>query len=669
MVDTSNRDHQLTLKLGGSQVSLATFEATETMSGHFEATLTVVSEIDDFDLLAELGNPASVKISLHEQEGELRYFHGVVSEGRHVGSIDELGQIYKIKLSPKALFHDLGRNFRIFQEKTVKEIVTAVLDGCGIEFEYKAEGGTRKRAYCVQYAESDFAFVSRLLEEHGLYYFYKHSAETHLMVICDKIGQHVAGQVPTLLFTTTGQSIEAGDSLLDVSKGYCYQWMECATSTGINRFTIRDYDFKVPSAAREAKHEQQSKHDLDQIEFYDWPGRYYVEAEGNDLAKYQLEANRAQRVTYQGMTTSAGFTVGNKVTLEEHATDRLNCDYLVISAVTKLADETFRSSMGGGDTKVEFVAIRHDVPYRPAPVTPRPKVHGLESAIVTGPADEEIHVDAWGRIKVHFYWDRENPLDDTSSCWLRVSQTGGLGNIIHPRVGQEVLVDFINGDPDRPIVVGRVYNEGLKPFYELPANKTRAVWRTKTYKETSGVNHSEAEDLETGKPGANEIRFEDKTGEEEMFVHAEKDLNTRVRHFETHKVGGNVDIWVGRNRSEEVKVDELIKIGGNRTESVELDEDLTVRNNRKREVFKDEEVKIGSNQTIKVGTDLMIEAGSKITLVCGGSKIEMTPGKIVISSINIEVNATAELKTTSSAKTTITGGGMAEIKAAMVKIN
>jgi type VI secretion system secreted protein VgrG len=314
------------------------------------------------------------------------------------------------------------------------------------------------------------------------------------------------------------------------------------------------------------------------------------------------------------------------------------------------------------------VAIRHDVPYRPAQVTPRPKVHGLESAIVTGPTDEEIHVDAWGRIKVHFYWDRENPLDDTSSCWLRVSQTGGLGNIIHPRVGQEVLVDFINGDPDRPIVVGRVYNEGLKPFYELPANKTRAVWRTKTYKATSGLSQ-DAEDLETGKPGANEIRFEDKTGEEELFIHAEKDLNTRIRHWETHKVGGNVDIWVGRNRSEEVKVDELIKIGGNRTESVELDEDLTVRNNRKREVFKDEEVKIGSNQTIKVGTDLMIEAGSKITLVCGGSKIEMTPGKIVISSVNIEVTASVELKTTSSAKTTITGGGMAEITAGMVKIN
>jgi type VI secretion system secreted protein VgrG len=629
--------------LGGSQVSLASFEARETISGHFDATITIISDIDDFDLLAEIGKPACVDIAL---DGEhLRYFHGLVTEGEQVGEIEGLGQVYRIGLGPQALFHDLGRNFRIFQDKTINEIVTSVLDDCGIKYEYKASGGTLQKVFTVQYAESDFAFVSRLLEEYGLYYFYEHLEDQHTLVICDQIGQHTEGTIKKLDYNAVAVSIGNANINLDEGSAFCFDWQEVAQSAAIYKFTFRDYDFKRPTNKLESMDEDAAKHTGDEVEYYDWPGRFYEKSVGDNKAQYRLEASRAQRVTYKGLTSSPGFYSGHKISVDGCPTNRFNTDYLVISTTSRLTNDAYRSAMGGGQTSLEFTVIPQSVQFRPPQITPKPSIVGPQSAIVTGKANEEIEVDEYGRIKVYFLWDRRDTRKDTSSCWVRVAQTGGLGNYIAPRVGQEVLVDFINGDPDRPIVTGRVYTEDDFRLLGLTDNafKTRAVWRSKSYKKSSPTSYSDAIEPEPperatpNRPPGNEIRMEDETDNEELLIRAEKDLHTFVRHFEFHSIGGKSKTFVGKDREVEVK--------------------------------ENEKITIGASQTVDVTDEIKIEAGSKLTLICGTSTVEMTPSKITISSTQIEIKADASLTATGTGTAKLESSGITEVKGSMVKIN
>ena len=224
-------------------------------------------------------------------------------------------------------------------------------------------------------------------------------------------------------------------------------------------------------------------------------------------------------------------------------------------------------------------AVPAKVVWQAPRTTPRPIVHGLETAIITGPEGEEIFTDEYGRVKVRFHWDRSGSPGEKSTCWMRVSQTGGLGNIILPRVGHEVLVDFLGGDPDRPLVMGRVFNRNHMPIYPLPDNKTIALWRTKTYGQSG--NYSPGQDLDTGKPRANELRFEDKGGKEEVFIHAERDLKTRVRYKESHHVGCDQEIMIGHDRTEEVEHDEQVRVKNNRDHTIDNNDTLTVGNDLK----------------------------------------------------------------------------------------
>jgi type VI secretion system secreted protein VgrG len=295
-------------------------------------------------------------------------------------------------------------------------------------------------------------------------------------------------------------------------------------------------------------------------------------------------------------------------------------------------------------------------------------VKGLETAIVTGPAGEEIYVDEYGRIKVQFHWDREGELDDKSSCWIRVSQTGGLGNIIIPRVGHEVLVDFVNGNPDRPIVVGRVFNQEHMPVYDLPGEKTKALWRTKTYKQDSGSALPDAEALDSGKPGANEIRLDDATGKEEFYVHAERDMNTRIRHDETHHVGKDVEIKVGKNRTETVGVDETITIKRDRTEDVKGKETVTITGDRKHTIKSNDTLDVTKTIKIDAGKEIQITAAQKITITVGSSSITIKPTSIEVKTVQLKMSASAqaELK---SAMTDVKASGILTAKGGMVLIN
>ncbi len=669
MADNPTRQTALALRLGNGseQLKLIRLDAFEALSQHFAITLEVLS-LDEIELLPNLGKEASIESKLDEQV--LRYFHGIVVDAEYVDEMAGEGFIYRIVLAPAAQLHDNGSNFRIFQAKPVIDIIKTILTKCGIDFEVKASSGTRQLSYCVQYGESDFDFISRLMEEEGLYYYYQHSDSAHTMVICDKPGCHVPMPAGPMTYNPVSSSAGMADS---TKRGgtiglFVQAWHERASTGGESRVTMRDYDFKEPTRARTAEATDKGAHPLDEIEVYAWPGRYYQEAAGQTLSTVVLESRRAQRLRYEGTSTYAGIETGYHLELKSHPINRLNRKYLITRCQTTLATEQYRSGGGTGRTFVEFTTIPHDVNFRAPIVTPRPVARGPETAVVTGPKDEEIHVDEFGRIKVQFFWDREGKLDDKSSCWIRVSQTGGLGNIIIPRIGHEVLIDFINGNPDRPIVVGRVFNASHMPVYKLPDNKTRALWRTKTYKRTKGDEISEAEGLDTGAPGANELRFEDATGKEEVFLHAERDMNTRVRHNETHKVGRDVEISVGKNRKERVGKNEEILIEGNRKEEVKGTETVTVHKDRKVEIKSNDTLDVTKTITVSAGDSIKITANSKITLSCGGSTITLEPSSIKISTPTLSMTGQATAKL-SSALTTVEATGVLTAKGTLVKIN
>lgn len=682
MADDTQRQTALKLKLGSEQLELVRLDASEAMSQHFMISLDILSKLGEIDLLPHLGKPAEVESLL---DGEhLRYFHGIVTDGYYVDFIEGTGHIYRLTLHPTAYFHDRGLNFRIFQEESVKDIITKVLDERKIDFEFNANGGLRMRSYCVQYGESDFSFISRMMEEDGLYYFYRHEEGKHIMVICDAPGQHIPLAVANLEYNPNTYSVTNTDSAARAvathSGIFIQSWHEHVSTGAEAKVTMRDYDFIAPNRVREAVATDQEIHAEDSIEYYNWPTRAYQESnhdwparsdldkDGKNLAKVLLESLRAQRVRYEGSSGFAGLVTGETFELDMHPVDRLNKEYMIIQCRTGLANENFRTSMDPGETLVHFCAIPADTQFRAPIVTRRPVARGPESAIVTGPAGEEIHVDKYGRIKVHFYWDRVGKMDDTCSCWIRVSQTGALGNIINPRVGDEVLIDFVNGNPDRPIMIGRVYNEGNMPTYALPDNKTRSVWRTKTYKRTSGVGYGEAIGLDTKQPGVNELRFEDKTGEEELFIHAEKDMNTRVRRYETHHVGGDQTINIGYHRVEEVGKNETIKIGVDRTEEVGSNEKITIGANRDVRIKSDYNLKTDGSQTDVIGNELSITAGSKITLKVGASSLTMDGGSITLQSPQIKINGSATVAIL-SAKTDVTGSGMVKVVGGVVMIN
>ena len=670
MADSPQRQTSLTLRLGdgADQLRLIRLDAFEALSQNFSVTLEVLS-LGELELLPALGKPAAIESTV---DGEhQRWFHGLVSDAEFLEAMQSSGYVYRLTLAPTAHFVEQGSNFRIFQQTSLIDIVTKVLGERSIDHEVKASGGTRILPYCVQYGESDMAFVSRLMEEEGLYYFYDHSQSGHKLIICDKPGNHDDLPGGLLVYNPLGDSQKLSDSALrnKIASHTVQSWHERASSGAEVSVAMHDYDFTKPATARKANAREKAAHELDQVEVYTWPGRYYEENTGETLSKVVLESRRAQRLRYEGTSRFPGIQVGYHAQLSEHTIGRFNRKYLVIRCRTTLANEQYRSGGTGGETFVEFSAIPNDVVYRAPLVTPRPMVQGPETAVVTGPPGEEIHVDEYGRIKIQFHWDREGTLDDKSSCWVRVSQTGGLGNIVIPRIGHEVIVDFINGNPDRPLVTGRVFNAQHMPVYKLPDNKTRALWRTKTYKRDFGDALPEALALDTKAPGANELRFEDKTGAEELFVHAERDMNTRVRHNETHHTGRDVEIKVGKNRKEWVGIDETIDIEGNRKEHVLGTETVTIEKDRKVEVHTNDSLDVTQKIKINAGQEIAISAGSKITLTVGGSSITLTPAKIEIKTVQLDMQGSATAKLAGGATVDIQAGGKAATTAALITLN
>jgi type VI secretion system secreted protein VgrG len=350
-------------------------------------------------------------------------------------------------------------------------------------------------------------------------------------------------------------------------------------------------------------------------EIYDYPGEYLKKAQGNDLVKLRMEEEEAMHTVLTGTSTCRAFLPGYRFDLEGHSSNAMNATYLLteVQHAASVGDGYDTSTAAGGEAHYtnSFTCMPYDVPYRPQRLTPKPIVQGPQTATVVGKAGEEIWTDKFGRVKVQFHWDREGRRDENSSCWIRVSHPWagkGWGAIAIPRIGQEVIVDFLEGDPDQPIITGRVYNAEQMPPYGLPANQTQSGVKSRSSKEGTTDNF-------------NEIRFEDKKGEEQLFIHAEKNQDIEVENDETHWVGQDRKKTIDRDETTEVKRDrtetvgrnETITISDNRTEKVGKDESITIGDNRTENVGKNENITIGDNRTEKVGKDESITIGDNRT--------------------------------------------------------
>lgn len=678
MADSAQRRTRLTIDLGGEPVELVRLEASEGLSQPFHFEIELLSPESEIDLLPHLGKP--VAVAVYDDDTLLRHFHGIAVDGVFLRETKGEGFGYRLTIRPRAFLHEQGKDYRIFQDKSAKAILEDVFQKCGIKASFdKLEGGTRTRKYCVQYGESDFGFASRLMEEEGIYYFYKHSAGDHELVLCDSPHAHATGDASPLHYNPLAGSVGRIDTQSRTSgahKLFVSSWQERVSTGAEAKVTLRDFDFTRPGRPLQVEASEEGAHPEDRVEIFGYPGHYFQEAAGNDYSKAILQARRANRQVYSGESGASGIVCGARFKLQDHSIGRFNAEFLVTQTFHSFGSEAYRSGMGDGMDLVRFEAVPAETRWRAPLTSRRPVVAGPETAIVTGPAGETIHTDKYGRVKVQFHWDREGHNDDHSSCWIRVSQTGGLGNVILPRVGHEVLVDFINGDPDRPIVVGRVFNETHMPIYPLPANRTRAVWRTLSAY-GAPKSYGEAKTLDVARTSCNEIRFEDKGGEEEIFVQAERDMNAVVAHDESLSVGRNESIMIGYDRTKNIGHDETTTVGRDqhgdvgrdRSHNIGRDDALSVGRDKADTIAHDLTWKVGHNFTAKADNNIVIEAGKKLTLKVGGSTIVMDEKSITIKTTKLAMTGSAQMSLKSSGEGTVDGGGTLTVKGGMVSIN
>ena len=543
----TDRPIQVSSPLGPDVLLVERLFCNEAVSEQFEIVLDLLSLDAAIDPKQLLRKPMTVTIALAGGAGE-RHWNGLVRRFVQRGRDREFTS-YRAELVPATWFLSLASDCKIFQNKSVPDIVKAVLGDMGVS-DFKATLGSHPpREYCVQYRETHLAFISRLLEEEGIFYFFEHTKDKHFFVMADAPSAVKAGPASKLKMNKAA-GMAGEDTVTSLS-------VDNEVVTG--RVTIADYNDTVTKRYESTIAGTTEGTSAKKLQRYDYPGKFAAVPEGDRLARLRLEEAEALGASVIGTTNYRGLGSGQKVEIKDHYRDDVNAAYHVLSAKHAAVQGGFRAGdMQPFEFETAFTAIPHMTPYRPPRVTPKSIVHGTQTAIVVGVAGEEIYVDKFGRVKVQFYWDREGKKDEKSSCWVRVSSTWAgkaWGAVSLPRIGQEVVVDFLEGDPDRPIIVGRVYNSEQMPPYELPANMTQ-----------SGVKSRST--MKGGTADSNEFRFEDKKGSEEIYLHAQKDHNIVVLNNETTKITAN--------RTETVGKDEDVKVDGKRTVTVKGDDGLTI---------------------------------------------------------------------------------------------
>jgi type VI secretion system secreted protein VgrG len=622
MFAPANQAH-FTLSLEGVEhdFKVLEFRGREAISQPYRFDLELVSERPDLDLQSLLHRPAFLAFA-PDGSG----VHGLVHQAAQGESGKRLTR-YRLTLVPQLAYLAHRTNQRIFQHLTVPQIIAQVLEEHGIQADaYRFGLGPviyPPREYCVQYDETDLHLIQRLCEEEGIHYHFQHGASAHVLVFGDD--QTV---FPGLAATAYQQ-----DSGL-VADQPVIKRFGLRLETRTSRVTRRDYDFEKPRLTMEAAFHSDFQPDL---EDYDYPGRFTERARGKHLSQRVLERHRHDYELAEGESDQPRLVSGHFLPLTEHPRSDWNQLWLLTQVLhegkqPQVLEEAVTSHVDSGDGFVQgyrnrFSATPWAIPFRPALCHPKPKVLGSQTAVVTGPAGEEIHCDEYGRVKVQFHWDRHGQADDKTSCWLRVSSSWAgdrYGGIAIPRVGMEVLVTFLEGDPDQPLVTGCLYHKEHQVPYDLPANKTRTVFKTLS---------------SPGGGGYNELRIEDRKGAEQIYLHAQRDWDENIEHDQKIRVGHERHDTVEANSYSELKAEEHLIVAGDRKVEIKPDDHLTVGQTQHIKLGTAQLTRAGREVHLKAGQKMVIEAGVELTLKAGGSFIKLNPGGITVSGPLARINA------------------------------
>ena len=633
------RTVQVHTALGAEHLKFRAMRGHEGLSQLFEFEVDMVSTSFSLDLKTLLGTSLTIEL---QDGGAPRFLNGTVVRFELVGRANETGRhyIYRALVQPWLWYLTRTTDCRIFQNKSVPEVLDDVLGKYGFQFEKRLTGNYRPWEYCVQYQESDFAFVSRLMEHEGIAYHFEHSNGAHLLVLADDTGGYA--RLPgyaTIPYRPRDRVVNAMEPCID-------RWRISEQITS-GRVMLDDFDFKKSRASLQSVQQDPKGHEHSTYEVYEWLGGYSEHGQGDAYAKVRLQELQCAHELASGHTNVLGMAPGYLFEMTHCPREADNREYLVTETRYDLQEPEY-SSGGSAESVCEFdfTVLPSTVAYRPARKTPKPRTNGPQTATVVGP--EEIWTDRFGRVKLQFRWDRYGQSDENSSCWVRVSSNwagANYGTMHMPRVGQEVIVDFIGGEPDRPIITGRVYNSDQMPPWELPANATASGILTRS--STGGAANQ-----------ANMLRFEDRTGAEQILLHAERNLDVEVEADETHTTGGTRTTLIKGHESATYQSGETRDITAGAKETITGGDTRDVKGGF------GETISGGVNQTISGGKTRMLSGGLNDTIT-GGVKLAITGGfngtidgqeiRFVSAGRNDTIDASNTVLVNGPSTTTVTG--------------
>ncbi|SDM88810.1 type VI secretion system secreted protein VgrG [Franzmannia pantelleriensis] len=620
---------QFTLALASDDaldLAVLDFTLEESLSTPFRLAVEFASRDPDLSPAAFLDRELSLTLW---QDGEpLRRVHGIAAEFSR-GDRGHRRTFYTLVIRPALWRLSLRHNARIFQQVSPLTIINTLCEERGItDVAFAVTREPEEREYCVQYRETDLAFIQRLAAEEGLFYFHEFEDQVggaHRLVFADD---------PQLL-TQLGERryhSRAGGTPPARHVRRLKQVARVAPASA----TLKDYSFKQPAYSQLHEHtaaDLENHAQRDDYEHYDYPGRYKQDASGEPFTRIRLEALRHDALTAEAASDLPELAPGATFTLSDHDADSLNRDWQVVRVTHRgeqpqaLEEDGVTQSDSAGMTRYhnDVVLTPGDAAWRPEP-DPKPRVDGPQVAFVVGPEGEEIHCDEHGRVKVQFPWDRYAEPDDTASAWIRVAQGwagGGYGSIAIPRIGHEVVVSFLEGDPDQPLITGRTYHAVNTPPYALPEHKTRTVIRTQSHQGN----------------GFNELRFEDQADQEQIWLHAQKDLELLTNHDRSEEIGNDSHLKVHHDRISEIDSDDHLTVHGSRHTQVDGDDHLIVDATRHEKYGRAQLVEAGQEVHHKAGMKVVIDAGAEITLNAGGSFVKLDPSGVTIVGPSVKINS------------------------------
>lgn len=605
---------------------------TEVMSRSFSLNVTMLSQDENIDRKALLGK--SLTVTVPTQTLQPRYFNGKITEvnlqSTELNGVRYAVYLLKIESDLWPLLRD--RNQRIFQNQRAPDIIKTVLAGYGVKTEDRLTGEYRNWEYCVQYQESSYSFISRLMELEGIYFFFRHEADSHTLVLMDAADSHQPFSGYEVIPYHTSQS---GGTTSEEGIG---QWAISERVTP-GLYSIDDYDFRKPNAWMFQARENPASPSPGQIDYYEWPGRFVDHQHGEFYARIRQEEWQAEQQRIDAAGTALGITPGYTFALGNPPYKGGSSEYLVVSAAYTLEENSYASGSATNSVHhINFVVIPAETTFRSAQRTEWPRTHGPQTARVVGPHGESIWTDRYGRVKVKFHWDRQAKGDDTSSCWVRVSSAWagqGFGGVQIPRVGDEVVIDFINGDPDRPIITGRVYNEASMPPWELPADSTRMGFMTRS--------------KDGSKDNASYLFFEDKQGSESVDLHSEKDMKVSVENDQNIDIDGTRTTVIKKEQKDDVTGDATFHYQQKRTTTVDNTETNTFNN----------------------GEHTTIQKGRTLSILDGGDTVEVSSYRDTTINGTESHHVTGKLTETydKGQDTTIGAGGKTETVLGGVVVN